>query len=144
VREHVEAGVGSRQLVSPALAEEGGARHVLAQHGSGGPGPHDDQTYPVERGDPGQQLDPLLGGQPADVDRGHADDWVGERAGLARPARRMGRNNKRLVTTAGEELGNAEDAVRHAVDVGWERLGDNRDPHDHKVRYQPIAASQGP
>jgi hypothetical protein len=34
--------------------------------------------------------------------------------------------------------------VRDAVDVGWEGLGDNRDPHGHKVRYQPIEASLPP
>ena len=40
-------------------------------------------------------------------DRGHADDGVGERAGLACPARRVGRNDKRVVTVAGEEFGDA-------------------------------------
>ena len=67
VHEHVQAGVDGRQLLAPALAEEDGVRHVLAQHGLGRPGPHDDQPDPGQRGDPGQHLDPLLGGQAADV-----------------------------------------------------------------------------
>jgi hypothetical protein len=49
-----------------------------------------------------------------------------------------------MVAVTGEEFGDAQDAVRDAIDVGRERLGDNRDPHDHTVRYQTIGASQPP
>jgi hypothetical protein len=58
--------------------------------------------------------------------------------------RRPGRDDERVVPVAGEEFGDAQNAVCDAVDVGRERLGDDRDPHGHEVRYQPIAASQPP
>jgi hypothetical protein len=48
------------------------------------------------------------------------------------------------MAAAGQEFGDAQDAVRNAIDVGWEGLGDDRDPHGHTVRHQPIAASQPP
>jgi hypothetical protein len=34
--------------------------------------------------------------------------------------------------------------VGDAVDVGREGFGNDRDPHAHTVRYQPIGASQPP
>jgi hypothetical protein len=63
VHEHVEAGVDGRECLAPALAEEDGARQLLAQRGLGRPGADDDQPDPVQRGDPGEQVDSLLGGQ---------------------------------------------------------------------------------
>jgi hypothetical protein len=55
-----------------------------------------------------------------------------------------GRDDERVVAVTGEAFGDTQDAVRDAVDIGRERLGDDRDPHGHKVRYQPIGASQPP
>jgi len=52
------------------------------------------------------------------------------RAGV--PRRGLGRprgHDERLVTAAGKMLGDLRDRVRDAVDLGQERLGDDRDPH---------------
>jgi hypothetical protein len=38
VHEHVEAGVDGREFLTPALAQEDGARQLLAQRGLGRPG----------------------------------------------------------------------------------------------------------
>jgi hypothetical protein len=82
--------------------------------------------------------------------RGNADDGVGERTGIPRVAQRLcfsrrpGRDDERVMTLLGEEFGHSQDAVCDAVDVGRERLGNDRDPHGHKVRYELIVASQPP
>jgi hypothetical protein len=46
VHEHVEAGVDGREFLTPALAQEDGARQLLAQRGLGRPGTDDDQPDP--------------------------------------------------------------------------------------------------
>jgi hypothetical protein len=48
------------------------------------------------------------------------------------------------VPVFGEEFGDAQHTVRDAIDVRRERFGDDRDPHTHTVRYQPIVTSQSP
>ena len=57
---------------------------------------------------------------------------------------RLGSDDQRVMPAAGEEFGDAKDGVGDAVDVGRERFGDDRDPHGHTVRHQPIGASQPP
>jgi hypothetical protein len=49
-----------------------------------------------------------------------------------------------MVTMFGEEFGDAQHAVRDAIDVRRERFGDDRNPHTHTVRHQPIVPSQPP
>ena len=49
-----------------------------------------------------------------------------------------------VMAVVGEEFGDTQDAVRNAIDVGGEGLGDDRDPHGHTVRHLPIAVSQPP
>jgi hypothetical protein len=43
-----------------------------------------------------------------------------------------------VVALAGELVGHPKNGVCDAVHVGWERFGDDRDPHAHKVRYVGI------
>jgi hypothetical protein len=49
-----------------------------------------------------------------------------------------------MVTVSGEEFGDAQHAVRDAIDVRRERFGDDRDPHDYTVRYRLVVTSQPP
>jgi hypothetical protein len=59
-----------------------------------------------------------------------------------RPSGGLRRDDERPVTAGCEQFGHPQDAVRHPVHVGRKRLGNDRDPHGHKVRYQTIKASQ--
>ena len=59
-------------------------------------------------------------------------------------ARGLRGDDERLVAAGDEVFGDAQDAMRDAVDVGRERLRNDGNPHAHKVRYQQIAASQAP
>jgi len=54
--------------------------------------------------------------------------WPGQRIG------RPGGDDQRVVASPDQVLGDAQDTVGHAVDVGGERFGDDRDPHDHTVQ----------
>jgi hypothetical protein len=73
-----------------------------------------------------------------------AHHGVGEWAGISRVARRLRRDDERLVAAGGEEFRDSQHAVCDAADVGRERLGNDRNPLAHTVRYKEIAASQPP
>ena len=53
------------------LAEEDGGRHALTQGLLRRTAAHDDQAHTRQFGDRGQQVDPLLGGEPAHVPGEH-------------------------------------------------------------------------
>jgi hypothetical protein len=94
-------------------------------------------------------LGAVVGDGPADLRAGKAEakggvsgqgngrdtlHWVGELAITAEGRTRgLGCNDQWMVAVAGEVVCHAYYAVCDAVDVWWERLRNDRDPHDFTI-----------
>lgn len=72
MREDVQRGEDPGEFVAGTAAQENRSRQLLAQPRLAGSVTHDDDPHTVQRTDPGEELDLLLGGEPADV----ADDQL--------------------------------------------------------------------
>ena len=67
MHEQVQAGVGPREFLAPLFTEKDRGRHPLAQRRGGRAAADHDEPNTRQLSDRGQQVNPLLGGQPADV-----------------------------------------------------------------------------
>jgi hypothetical protein len=87
-------------------------------------GPHE----PTDAGPP--DADRLVAGQPRGRD---PDDGRGSVGGRGGAARRVGRDDERRVAPPVEVLEDTQQRVGDPVDLGQERLGDDRDAHPASV-----------
>ena len=117
VHEDVQRGEDPGEFVAGAAAEEDRAGQRAAQAGLAGSVADHDDPDAVQPADPGEQLDLLLGGEPADV----ADDQLAVRGELAA---------QRLVPEAGAEA--------HGVDAARPQLHPG-----HAVRLQVLQGRAG-